>query len=103
MWRGAMVDIGGMGGAWAGVVERASRTAGNSDMGRSSDAGRKLKDGSLRFARISAAWRAQRQRAAMVSVSLGTLVGVEVGMVGNPKLGFGEEERGLRWREIFSW
>jgi len=96
------VGIEGMGGALGEVVERASRTAGNSDMGRSSDGGKRLNDGSLRFARISAAWRAQRQRAAMVSLSLWTLVGDEVGIVGDSKVTFGEEGEGLCRREICS-
>ena len=91
MCRGAMVGIEGMGGAAGEVVERASRTAGNSDMGRSSDGGRRLNDGSLRLARISAAWRAQRQRAAMVSFSVWTLAGDEVGIVGDSKIEFGDD------------
>lgn len=63
-----------------------SRTAGNSDMGLSSDGGRALKLGSLRLARISAAWRAQRQRAATES-SMGSL---EVGDEGSAAFSFGD-------------
>ena len=64
-----------------------SRTAGNSDMGLSSEGGRALKLGSQRLARISAAWRAQRQRAATTS-SMG---GLEIGEEGPVTVPLGDE------------
>lgn len=95
--------MGGMGGALGAVMEKASRTAGNSDIGRSSEVGRRLNEGSLRFARISAAWRAQRQRAARVSLRFCGLQGEDVGMVGDSSLVSGEDGQGLWRRETFSW
>ncbi len=88
----------GIGGAEA--ESRAASTEGNSDMGRSSLGGRALKLGSLRLALISAAWRAQRQRAAITS-STGAAAFV-IGEDGSRRIvgDFGEGE----WRSvIFSW
>ena len=86
-----------------GVVSesRAAITAGNSLMGRSSDGGRALKEGSLRLARISAACLATRQRAAMVSFISGGMLGE----VGSLIVAFMGELMGeVGWRmAIFSW
>lgn len=90
----------GIGRADAG--SRAARTEGNSDIGRSSEVGRALKAGSLRFARISAAWRAQRQRAAMGSFSSGDPFPGEVGLLMVAAMGEAMGEVGWR-RLIFSW
>ena len=77
-----------------------SRTAGNSDMGLSSEGGRALKPGSLRLARISAAWRAQRQRAATTS----SMSCLETGEEGSVTFPFGDGIGEVGWRSaIFSW
>ena len=100
-WWWESLDIGG-----EDAGSRAARTEGNSDIGRSSEGGRALKAGSLRFARISAAWRAQRQRAAMGSFISGDPFLGEVGslMVAAMVAAMGEAMGEVGWRRvIFSW